>query len=94
MKKLGPDYERRLQAFRKVNDDLSQSLSAKQWRPLLYNMLFYVKEEEELAIRSSASFGLKRFISKAATETGVEEFDALVNGVLLPSLQYGLRQKS
>ncbi|KAJ5286657.1 hypothetical protein N7478_002343 [Penicillium angulare] len=94
MKRLEPDYERRLQAFRKVNDTLSQTLSAKQWRPLLYNMLFYVKDEEELAIRSSASFGIKRFMDKAATESGVEEFEALVTGVLFPSLQYGLRHKS
>ena len=94
MKKLEPDFERRLQAFRKINDDLSQTFTAKQWRPLLYNMLFYVKDEEELSIRSSASFGLRRFIERAAAEKDVEEFEALVNGVLLPSLQYGLRQKA
>ncbi|KAJ5908854.1 hypothetical protein N7495_001536 [Penicillium taxi] len=93
-RRLEPDYERRLQAFRKVSEDLSQTLSARQWRPLLYNMLFYVKDEEELAVRSSASFGLKRFIDKAAAETGAEDFEALVNDVLLPSLQYGFRQKS
>ncbi|CAL5874965.1 uncharacterized protein PFLUO_LOCUS9268 [Penicillium psychrofluorescens] len=93
-KKLEPDYERRLQAFTKINEDLAQTLSAKQWRPLLYNMLFHVKDEEELAVRSSASFSLKRFIDKAATETASEDFEALVNNVFLPSLQYGLRQKS
>ncbi|KAJ5585502.1 uncharacterized protein N7459_005302 [Penicillium hispanicum] len=94
MKKLEPDYERRLQAFRKINEDLSQTLSAKQWRPLLFNMLFHVKDEEELAIRSSASFGVKRFIDRAAGEIDAEEFEALVNDVLLSSLKYGLRQKS
>ncbi|KAJ5701857.1 hypothetical protein N7488_009405 [Penicillium malachiteum] len=93
-KRLEPDYERRLQAFRKVNDELSQTFSAKQWRPLLYNMLFYVRDEDELSIRSSASFGLKRFIEKAAAENGVEEFEALVNDVLIPSIHYCLRQKS
>ncbi|KAJ5160800.1 uncharacterized protein N7482_007804 [Penicillium canariense] len=93
-KKLGPDYERRLQAFTKVNDDLSQTLSAKQWRPLLFNMLFHVKDEEELAIRSSSTFGLKRFIDRAAAEAGDEGFEALVNDVLLSSLKYGIRQKS
>lgn len=94
MKRLEPDYERRLQAFRKISDDLSQTLSAKQWRPILYNMLFYIRNEDELAIRSSAAFGLKRFVDKAAAEIDAEDFDALVNGVLIPSLQYGLRQKS
>lgn len=93
-KRLGPDYERRLQAFRKINEEMSQTLSAQQWRPLLYNMLFYVKDEEELAIRSSATFGLKRFIEKATTEAGQEGFEALVNDILLPSVKYGIRQKS
>ena len=94
VKKLGPDFERRLQAFRKINDEISQTLNAKQWRPLLYNMLFHVKDEEELAVRSSASFGLKRFIEKAAVEEGVEDFEVLVDEILIPSLKYGLRQKS
>ncbi|KAJ5949202.1 hypothetical protein N7454_000786 [Penicillium verhagenii] len=94
MKRLEPDYERRLQAFRKISDNLSQTLNAKQWRPLLYNMLFYVKNEDELAIRSSAAFGLKKFVDKAAAEADVEDFEALVTGVLIPALQYGLRQKS
>lgn len=93
-KRLGPDYERRLQAFRNINDQLSQSLNAKQWRPLLFNMLFHVKDEDELAIRSSAAFGLKRFIERAASKAGDEGFEALVNDVLLSSLKYGIRQKS
>jgi U3 small nucleolar RNA-associated protein 20 len=93
-KRLGPDYERRLQAFRKINEEMSQTLNAKQWRPLLFNMLFHVKDEEELAIRSSASFGLKRFIERSATEAGDDAFEALVNDVLISSLKYGIRQKS
>ncbi|OQD68582.1 hypothetical protein PENDEC_c033G06299 [Penicillium decumbens] len=94
MKRLEPDFERRLQAFTKINEGLSHTLSAKQWRPLLYNMLFHVKDDEELATRSSASFGLKRFIERAAAEAGKEDFEALVNDVLLPSLKYGIRIKS
>ncbi|KAJ5987999.1 hypothetical protein N7481_003209 [Penicillium waksmanii] len=93
-KKLEPDYERRLQAFRKINDDLSQKLNAKQWRPILYNMLFYVKDEEELAVRSSASFGLRRFIDRAATEAGVDDFEALVNEVFIPAMKFGVRNKA
>jgi U3 small nucleolar RNA-associated protein 20 len=93
VKRLEPDYARRLQAFRTVSDDLSQTLSARQWRPLLYNMLFHVRDEEELSIRSSAAFGLRRFIDRASTEPDAE-FETLINDVLFPSLQYGIRQKS
>ncbi|KKK22223.1 hypothetical protein AOCH_003964 [Aspergillus ochraceoroseus] len=96
VKKLEVDYERRLQAFTKLTEDLWESLSGKQWRPLLYNMLFHVKDEDELAIRSSASFGLKRFIERAALEAQnkSESFEPLVGDVLFPALQAGMRQKS
>ncbi|PYH90355.1 HEAT repeat protein [Aspergillus ellipticus CBS 707.79] len=95
-KKLEVDFERRLQAFRQVNEELWEKFNAKQWRALLYNMLYQVKDEDELAIRSSALFGLKRFIERAVLPTGndAEEFEPLVTGVLFPALQSGVRQKS
>ncbi|KAL2827143.1 armadillo-type protein [Aspergillus cavernicola] len=96
VKKLEVDYERRLLAFKTLNEDLWKSLDAKQWRPLLYNMLFHVKDEDELAIRSSASFGLKRFIERAALaeDEAAESFEPLVNDILFTALQSGVRQKS
>jgi U3 small nucleolar RNA-associated protein 20 len=59
-------------------------------------MLFHVKDEDELAIRSSASFGLKRFIERATREdgSGADEFEPLVKEILFPALQSGIRQKS
>ncbi|EAW06552.1 putative HEAT repeat protein (DRIM) [Aspergillus clavatus NRRL 1] len=95
-KKLEIDYESRLQAFREINESLWESFDAQQWRPLLYNMLYHVKDEEELAIRASSSFGLKRFIERATKEDegSAEEFEPLVKDVLWPALQSGVRQKS
>lgn len=96
MKKLEVDYGRRLEAFRKINDTLWQNLNAKQWRPLLFNMLFHVKDEEELSIRSSASFGLRRFMDKAILPADInsEDFENLVSTTLFPALQNGVRQRS
>lgn len=96
MKKLGVDYERRLLAFRKINDTMWEGLNAKQWRPLLFNMLFHVKDEEELAIRSSASFGLRRFMEKAIMQENAasEDFEYIVSKTLYPALQGGVRQRS
>ena len=95
-KRLEVDYDRRLQAFRRVNEGAWETMSAKQCRPLLYNMLYHIKDEEELAIRSSASFGLKRFIERAVASKNnrSDEFDLLVDSILFPALQYGIRQKS
>ncbi|KAL4867299.1 hypothetical protein BDV12DRAFT_122758 [Aspergillus spectabilis] len=96
VKKLELDYGRRLQAFRTLNEDLWESLNAKQWRPLLYNMLFHTRDEDELAMRSNASHGLKRFIERAArtADDEAEAFEPLVSEILLPALQGGMRQKS
>lgn len=94
-KKLEVDYERRLQAFRTINEGHWETLGAKQWRPLVFNMLYHVKDEEELAIRSSASFGLKRFIERTSSpEAKPGEFAPLVDDVLFPALQNGIRQNS
>ncbi|KAF9888064.1 U3 snoRNP protein [Aspergillus nanangensis] len=94
-KKLEVDYERRLHAFRKINDELWETFDAKQWRPLLYNMLYHVKDEEELSIRSSASFGLKRFMERATlSTTDSAEFEPLAADILFPALQAGIKQKS
>lgn len=94
--KLEVDFERRLQAFNKINEGLWREFNAKQWRPLLFNMLFHIKDEEELAIRSSASFGLRRLMERAVLDVngGNAEFDQLVREVVLPALQNGVRQKS
>ncbi|PCH00938.1 Down-regulated-in-metastasis protein [Penicillium occitanis (nom. inval.)] len=89
------DYDRRLAAFRKINEDLWTSLNPKQWRPLLFNMLYHVKDEQELSIRSSASHGIKRFIERAADgESNQSSFANLRDSVLLPALQNGVRQRS
>lgn len=95
-KRLEVDYECRLQAFRKINEELWDKFNAKQWRPLLFNMLYHVKDEEELAIRSSASFGIKRFIEKATSsaDRGSDEFEPILMNVLFSALQNGVRQKS
>ncbi|KAL4911083.1 hypothetical protein BDW74DRAFT_172534 [Aspergillus multicolor] len=96
MKTLGADYGRRLDAFNTLNEELWDSLDARQWRPLLYNMLFHVKDEDELAVRSSASFGLKRFIERSAQVKADEAgpFEPLVADILFPALQAGMRHNS
>jgi U3 small nucleolar RNA-associated protein 20 len=89
------DFDRRLNAFAKLNETSWSEFSAKQWRPLLFNLLYYVKDEEEMAIRSSASFGLRRFIDRAREATDQEtEFQGLVIQILLHALQNGMSHKA
>ena len=80
-----PDFHERLRAFNMINEIGYKNFSVKQWRPLVYNMLYYIKDTEELAIRSNASFALRRFVE---TNKHNQETD-LIKSVLLPALRNG-----
>ena len=91
-----PDFGIRLKAFNTINEIRFRDFTPKQWRPILFNMLFYVKDTEELAIRSNASFALRRFVetnivSSRAAET---ESSDLTRMVLLPALRNGVSESS
>ncbi|EER41666.1 HEAT repeat protein [Histoplasma capsulatum H143] len=87
------DFDRRLGAFNKINEQNYKEFTSRQWNPLLFNLLYHVKNEEELAIRSSSSFGLKRFIesvvSKLEDDNG--EYAFLLEKILLPALRNGAK---
>lgn len=84
-----PDFNERLRAFNTINETSYKDFSSKQWLPLLYNMLYYVRDTEELALRQNASFVLRRFIetNKYDTENPIL-LDSLGN-ILLPALRKG-----
>ncbi|KAG8532672.1 uncharacterized protein KY384_002549 [Bacidia gigantensis] len=91
-RKIGePDFDTRLKAFNLINEFRWQDLSAKSWTPLLYNMLFFVRDEEELALRSSAGLSLRRFVKAASLDDGTQRRDLceLSHAVLLPALRKG-----
>ena len=88
----GLDFEKRFAAFQDIDENASQ-LSAKQWAPIIYNMLFYIKDTEELAIRTSASGTLKAFIHVSCRGSHEEGFLAL-RDVLLSALRNGASNPS
>lgn len=91
-----PDFERRSQAFNTINEERYREFSARQWQPLLYNMLYYIRDNEELAIRTNASYSLRRFIEAASLEDDFkdQEFHELISKGLWPGLQQGIREQS
>ena len=91
-----PDFDKRLKAFSTINESKFRDFSQKQWRPLVYNMIFYVRDTEELAIRSNASFALRRFIEISQTpQAGPESARSdLLKNVLLPALRSGAAEPS
>ncbi|RFU32484.1 hypothetical protein B7463_g3857, partial [Scytalidium lignicola] len=93
-----PDYDRRLKAFTTTISQKHLSLTARQWKPLLYNMLYYIKFDEEFGILSSnSSEGICRFIDTAAEAADSEErrmFVDMFSTILLPALFSGAREPS
>jgi len=93
-----PDYDRRLQAFTAIIKPRETSFTAQQWRPLLYNMLFYIKHEEEFGILSSnSSDGICKFLDTAReglNSPQKQEFQSMLSSIVLPAIYSGVREES
>jgi len=90
-----PDFEKRLGAFTVINDDKFDAFSARQWHPLVHNMLYHVKDNQELSIRTSASQTLRKFVQKTCSDAAVQpEQTALLTDAVLPALQSGMKEES
>jgi U3 small nucleolar RNA-associated protein 20 len=93
-----PDYDRRLRAFMSIVKLREKSFTARQWRPLLYNMLFYIKHEEEFGILSSNSTdGICKFLDDACeglNSPQKQEFQSMLSSIVLPAVYSGIREES
>lgn len=101
-----PDYERRLTAFGAINrpaDDATR-FTAQQWLPLLHNMLFFVRTDEEYGIlASNAADGLCKLVSDATDiKTHLPKEDTedakirtgYLTSIVLPAIYSGARDTS
>ncbi|TXT11027.1 hypothetical protein VHUM_01778 [Vanrija humicola] len=89
-----PDFDRRLEAFGKLNDMAEDELpqTAREWLPILRSALHFIQDAEELSIRTNASSVLQRFV----TLVGSAEAGPLVEQlqfVVLPALRRCLLSK-
>ena len=88
-----PDFDRRLEAFAKLNETLHATLTPSHWLPVLYNLLRCIQDPNELAIRSNSSQGFKHFIDTVVA--GLDpEYQTIFLRRLLPGLKNGLRSKN
>ena len=88
-----PDFERRLTAFTALNETQYKSLSPSDWLPVLYNMLHFIQDPVELAVRNHASYALRHFVGLVAVHPS-SEFEATFLRVLYPGIKNGLRSKN
>lgn len=87
-----PDFDRRMEAFNLLNNTLYSTLPCRHWLPVVYNMLNFIQDPEELTIRTNAAQALKCFVDRVASAD--PEFEATFLKVLYPGLKNGLRSKN
>ncbi|KAI8909755.1 armadillo-type protein [Gorgonomyces haynaldii] len=85
-----PDFGKRLDAFSQINQEYHQSLTLEQWRPLIYNLLYFVRDIQEFSVRTSASYGLVRFVERASADKTCYEF---MTRDLFASIKNGLKNQ-
>lgn len=91
-----PDYETRLDCFSIINETEYLNFSILEWLPVLYCVLFFINDEEDQSMRSSASYTLIRFcdaLSSKMDEETIGEFVDTLKSLVLPSLKSGMRKK-
>ncbi|RYC56462.1 hypothetical protein CHU98_g9741 [Xylaria longipes] len=84
-----PDYDKRLAAFNSISKPRDTPFTPKEWEPLIHNMVFYIKNDEEYGVLSANSAdGLCGFVDAVASSTGEgeEDFRKMLSAIVLPSL--------
>ncbi|KAH7909651.1 armadillo-type protein [Hygrophoropsis aurantiaca] len=87
-----PDFDRRLTAFASLNDHQYSSLSSRDWLPVVYNMLHFIQDPDELAVRNNAAFAFRRLVDIVA-EGSSAEYETLFMRTVFPGLKKALRSK-
>ena len=79
------DYDRRLKAFQQISNLSVGDDAAERWLPILYNLLFLMREED-FSIRSNAVSCLKGFVETACSHGG-KLIQKTLTDVLLPAFR-------
>ncbi|CEP24480.1 unnamed protein product [Cyberlindnera jadinii] len=88
------DYDRRLDAFREINETTYQELTSLEWLPILNTSLFFLTEVDDLAIKTNASYTLRRFADAfSEKEEADKDMIRLFKDLILSNLRVGIRNK-
>ncbi|EOO00483.1 putative u3 small nucleolar rna-associated protein 20 protein [Phaeoacremonium minimum UCRPA7] len=93
-----PDYDKRLAAFRSITREREVQLTVEQWLPLLNNMVFFLRQDEEFGILSTnAADVLCTFVNAAVSAWDLPSKSPYVtqlSDVILPAIYAGVREPS
>ncbi|GAB7360796.1 hypothetical protein MBLNU230_g0783t1 [Neophaeotheca triangularis] len=88
-----PDHQKREAVFNAIATGCD-GFTLKQWKPIVHNCLFYIRDSEDLVNRTSASSTLERFIDKAVVSPQVDEYRSFMQASLMPSIERGMSESS
>ena len=91
-----PDYKRRLDAFSELNEKEYLNLSTIEWIPVLYTCIFFINDEEDQSLRSSAGYTFTRYIDalNAKTEDEATLYIKQLKELIIPTVRSGLKKKN
>ncbi|UKZ80911.1 hypothetical protein TrVFT333_008676 [Trichoderma virens FT-333] len=93
-----PDYDRRLAAFSAISSSHDNPWSPREWLPVLHNLIFFIRMDEEFGVLSSnAADGIRRLVQEASDCQSQETkavFDEYLKQILMPSIYGGAREES
>lgn len=85
------DVDSAIYGFSQLTPQLFQSLRPLFWRPLIDNALFYMRYDEEPALRDLALASLCAFVESSKISSNVEEFQEAFFDIIDPALRKGLK---
>jgi U3 small nucleolar RNA-associated protein 20 len=87
------DFDVRLEAFQAVKELDLTCVTPAHYQPILYNILYFARAEDDFAVRSSAVSSLRHFI-KTCSSLHIPGFNELIKTILLPALKRGIKENS
>lgn len=87
------DYEEVLSGYKMINEDLYTHLTTVQWLPIIYAALYFINEEEELVVRSNATYTLNHFVDcySNLNEDQAVEYVKFMKELIMPEIRLGIK---
>ncbi|CAO3617504.1 unnamed protein product [Cunninghamella echinulata] len=92
-----PDYDKMLESFGEIAEDLYLTFDHLQWLPLLHQLIYNMQDPEEMAVRGTATHCVTRFLLATKEQKYQVEKENLliyVNQVVFASIKRGLLNHS
>ncbi|CCD22976.1 Utp20p NDAI_0A08230 [Naumovozyma dairenensis CBS 421] len=89
------DFQRRLSAFKEFTENTYKTYSDMAWLPIIYTCLYFINDQEELAIRTNSTHTLIKFIDYINSKPTIADANvsiSMLKNVILPALRTGLRK--